>query len=170
MGAIASLITSLTSVYSTVYSGADQRKHQSSGSLAFVRGTHRGPVNSPHKWPVTRKMFPFDDVIIMNTVCRLLRFIVVLFHTYPCCLPGLHHLYYNAVIMSAMASQVTSLTIFYSTVYSGTDERNITGEFPAQRASNAENVSIWWRHHVTFESYKWLSNGVLPYVYEENGR
>ena len=64
MVAMASQITSLTIVYSTVYSGADQRKHQSSGSLAFVRGIHRGPVNSPHKWPVTRKMFPFDDVIM----------------------------------------------------------------------------------------------------------
>ena len=42
---------------------ADQRKHQSSSSLAFVWEIHRGPVNSPHKWPVTRKMFPFDDVI-----------------------------------------------------------------------------------------------------------
>ena len=65
MGAIASLITSLTIVYSTVYSDADQRKHQSSASLAFVWGIHRGPGNSPHKWPVTRKMFPFDDVIMI---------------------------------------------------------------------------------------------------------
>ena len=65
MGAIASQITSLTIVYSIVYSGADQRKHHSSTSLAFVRGIHRGPVNSPHKWPVTRKMLPFDDVIII---------------------------------------------------------------------------------------------------------
>ena len=63
MGAIMSQINSLTIVYSIVYSDADQRKHQSSASLAFVRGIHRGPVNSPHKWPVTRKMFPFDDVI-----------------------------------------------------------------------------------------------------------
>ena len=50
--------------YSIVQSGADQRKHQSSASLAFVRGIHRWQVNSPHKWPVTRKMFPFDDVIM----------------------------------------------------------------------------------------------------------
>ena len=64
MGAMASQITNLTIIYSTVYSGADQRKHQSSASLAFVRGIHRWPVNSPHKWPVTRKMFPFDDVIM----------------------------------------------------------------------------------------------------------
>ena len=66
IGAIASQITSLTIVYSTVYSDADRRKHQSSASLAFVWGIHRRPVNSPHKWPVTRKMFPFDDVIMMG--------------------------------------------------------------------------------------------------------
>ena len=64
MGTIAFQITSLTIVCSTVYSGADQRKHQSSASLAFVWGIHRRPVNSPHKWPITRKMFPFDDVIM----------------------------------------------------------------------------------------------------------
>ena len=57
MGTIASQITSLMIVYSTVYSDTDQRKHQSSASLAFVRGIHRGPVNSPHKCPVTRKCF-----------------------------------------------------------------------------------------------------------------
>ena len=61
MGSIASHITSLATVYAIVYSDADQRKHQSSASLAFMRGIHRWPVNSPHKWPVTRKMFPFDD-------------------------------------------------------------------------------------------------------------
>ena len=65
MGTMVSQITSITIVYSTVYSDADQRKHQSSTSLAFVWGIHRGPVNSPHKWPVTRKMFPFDDVIMI---------------------------------------------------------------------------------------------------------
>ena len=61
MVAIASQVTSLAIVYSTVYSDADQRKYQSSASLAFVRGI---PVNSPHKGPVTRKIFPFDDVIM----------------------------------------------------------------------------------------------------------
>ena len=45
----------LTIVYTTDYSDADQRKHQSSASLALVRGIHWGPANSPHKWPVTRK-------------------------------------------------------------------------------------------------------------------
>ena len=64
MSLMASQITSLTIIYSTSYSGVDQRKHQSSASLAFGRGIHRGPVNSPHKRQVTRKMFPFHDVIM----------------------------------------------------------------------------------------------------------
>ena len=67
MTMLASQITSLTVVYSIVYSGVNQRKHQSSASLAFVREIHRGPVNFPHKWPVTRKMFPFDDIIMNIT-------------------------------------------------------------------------------------------------------
>ena len=62
MDIMACQITSLIIVYSTAYSGADQGKHQSSASLALLRGTHRWPVNSPHQWPVTRKMFPLDDV------------------------------------------------------------------------------------------------------------
>ena len=58
-------------VYSAVHSVADQRKHQSSASRASVRGIHRWPVNSPDKWPVTREMFPFDDVIMsqLNDEC-----------------------------------------------------------------------------------------------------
>ena len=64
MSAMAYQITSLMIVYLTVYSGTDQRKYQSSASLAFVRGIHRWPVYSPHKGPVTRNLFPFDDVIM----------------------------------------------------------------------------------------------------------
>ena len=64
MSTMASQITSLAIVYSTVYSGTDQRKHQSSASLAFAWRIHRWPINYPHKGPVTRRMFPFDDVII----------------------------------------------------------------------------------------------------------
>ena len=59
-------ITRVTIVYSTVHSGADQRKHQSSAWLGFVRGIHRWPVNSPHKRPVTQEMFPFDDVNMVH--------------------------------------------------------------------------------------------------------
>ena len=64
MSTMASQITSLTIVYSSVYTGAVPRKQHSSMSLAFVWGIHRWPVNSPHKGTVTPKMFPFDDVIM----------------------------------------------------------------------------------------------------------
>ena len=73
MGAMASQITCLTIVYSTFYPGADQRKHQSSAPLAFVWGIHRSPVHSPHKGPVMRKMFPFDDVIISFETVAMLK-------------------------------------------------------------------------------------------------
>ena len=70
--------------------------------------------------------------------------------------------YYKNVTMGAIVSQITSLTIVYSTVHSGADKKKtsklrftglcagnspVAGEFPAQMASYAENVSIWWRHH-----------------------
>ena len=80
--------------FSTAYS--DQRKHQSSASLALVRGIHRGPVNSPHKWLVTRKMFPFDDVIMTTfevlgllivpwtlVYCKCTAVVCVLLHLQP---------------------------------------------------------------------------------------
>ena len=67
-GTMVPQITSLTIVYSNAYSGTDQRRLKSSASLAFVRGIHRWPVNSPHKGPVTWKMFPFDDVLMMAWV------------------------------------------------------------------------------------------------------
>ena len=74
ISAMASHINGVSIVWSTrtVCSGADQRKQQSSESLAFVWGIHRWPVNSPHKMPVTRKMFPFDDVImrVWHYPCR----------------------------------------------------------------------------------------------------
>ena len=76
--------------------------------------------------------------------------------------PWLPETHYNDVIMGAMASQITSLTIVCSTVYSGADQKKtsklpitglcegnspVTGEFPSQRSSNTEHASIWWRHH-----------------------
>ena len=64
MGTMASQITSVSIVCASVCSGADQRQHQSSTSLAFVRGIHRWPMDFPHKGPVTRKMLSFEDVIM----------------------------------------------------------------------------------------------------------
>ena len=79
--------------------------------------------------------------------------------------------------MTAMASQITGVTIVYSTVCSGHIKEDIkkmfrvtgpceanspmTGEIPAHRASNAENVCIWWRHHVYVFSYSYASLIVL---------
>ena len=66
MSAMAFQIIEVLIVYSAVCSGADQRKYQNSASLAFVRGIYRWPVDSSHKGPVTRKMYPFDAVIMRN--------------------------------------------------------------------------------------------------------
>ena len=97
MSAMAILITRVSKVRSTVCAGADQRKHQSFASLAFVRGIHRWPVNSPHKGPVTQKMFPFDDVIMQNN--------------------------YSDVKMSAVASRITGVSMVGSTACLGADQR-----------------------------------------------
>ena len=66
MSANASQITDFSIVYSTVCSGADQRKHQSSALLVFEKGLHPWPVNAPHTDPVILKMFPFDDVSVRS--------------------------------------------------------------------------------------------------------
>ena len=70
MGAMVSQIISLTIVFFTVYSGVDQGKHQSSASLALVGEIHRSPANSPPQWPVMRKIFPFDDIVMETTHFR----------------------------------------------------------------------------------------------------
>ena len=86
MSRMPSQITSLTIAYSTVYSSADQKKHQSSASLAFVRGIHRWPVNSPHKGPATGKMFPFDNVIMIHASVVLFAFYYLSFYWFDICL------------------------------------------------------------------------------------
>ena len=83
MNAVASQLTSRRIYYWIIYSGVDQRKHQSPASPAFARGIHRWPVNSPQKRLVTRKMFPFDDarsaLLVLShldeTQMRALRFV-----------------------------------------------------------------------------------------------
>ena len=109
MSAIASQVASLTIVYSTVYPGADQCKHQSSASLAFVWGIHRGPMNSPHKWPVTLKMFRFDDVIMHR---HYFKWDAI---THPC------HNFHGGLIKYRCAwwSHI-SLLVFYNCRYSHT--------------------------------------------------
>ena len=123
MGAMEPQITSLPIVYLTGYSGEYERKHQSSASLAFVRGIHRGPVNSPPKWPVTRKMFPFDDVIMprgllfisgwswfsltMGMLRVVFEIIVGAAQTCPCCVNiAVSRMAYWLFILFIVAQQV----------------------------------------------------------------
>ena len=157
MSAMASQITSLTSVYSTVYSGGDQRKHQSSASLAFVREIHRRPVISPRKGPVTRKMLPFDDVILSLAFFPS-QFKFVWFHQYnvndgyKICIwhDSCAVVVYTKLCCDLMAgnwitvnwSPVKRVKIYITTSSNGNisallavcaGNSPVTGEFPAQR-------------------------------------
>ena len=119
---------------------------------------------------------PWDRLIFTMESTQLTRRSWYL-HTGRSLIPRMLYtsIHYNDVIMSAMASQITSLAIVYSTVYSRHRSKQtsklrvtglcmgnspVTGEFPAQMASNAENVSIWWRHHDTYiglvSNWQWV--------------
>ena len=118
MSAMASQITSLTIVYSTVYPGADQRKHQSSAALAVVRGIHRWPMNSSHKGPVTRKMFPFDDVIMITECCEHINGILQLQASYL--------VYVHTPLAALLHSDITALTCLAWFTYKTTYTNRIT--------------------------------------------
>ena len=146
MSAITSQITSLTIVYSTVYSDADQRKHQSSASLTFVRGIHRGPVNSPHKWPVTRKMFPFDDVIMSLFNCNGTP---------------------RVVMVPILSSLVTPKAVITTTSDATSDDKVIT------TTPGVISDKQGWRHHhdnsllslcLTWLQHRHLPSSVILYI------
>ena len=154
MGAMASQITNLAIVYSTVYSGSDQRKHQSSASLAFVRGTHRWPVNSPHKGPVMLKMFPFDDVIMVTRGANLTNENKVLGRWIPNICVSQFHFYkiqHHKITISTAYSNM--LFIWYSVVFyhkpAGLFSRNVRNVFsvsiilPYWDKSYSWNISLW---------------------------
>ena len=82
--AMVSQIIGVSIVCSAICSGADQRKHQSSASLAFVRRIHRWPVDSHQKGAVTQMMFPFDDVIMcFDGICCCMVLAVFAPHCTP---------------------------------------------------------------------------------------
>ena len=124
-----------------------------SKKISKLRITGLCAGNSPvtGEFPTQRasnaEIFPSDDVIMG------LKFHYVSKVAPDGDLPRQWLFHYDDVIMSAIASQITSLTVVYATVYWGADQskHQSSGEFPAQRASYAENVSIWWRHHVNSE-------------------
>ena len=125
--------------------------------LQVICSLCRNSSNNIQSWPLKRRAIQTDMTHIMRGTPGEhkpnLEFRKV---------PPIHRLHYNGVIMTTIASQITSLTSVYSIVYSDADRKKHqsstslplcgeitgTGEFPAQRASYAENVSIWWRHHV----------------------
>ena len=204
MGVIASQITGVLIVCSTVCSGAEQRKDQSSASLVFVRGNHRWLVDSPHKETVRRKKFPFDEtsctfnyiplsIVLLATYNEsenvrfafnlprtngssqfhrhfLYHFSIVyvfIFFNFNLMLPKKWqsyccHLFYNTLqfvrimkdykysqklvgIHFCATSYLICMRMYYK-AYVAVNSPG-TGELPAQMASNAEKVSIWWRHH-----------------------
>ena len=119
MGAMASQITSLTIVYSTVCSGIDQRKHQSFALLAFVGEFTGDRMNSPHKGPVMQKMFSFDDVIMRLKFCgitwhRMLHMSVL---NLQCWLPYLYQIWscvtsrFNAQVLTVSGHQLLELIL-----------------------------------------------------------
>ena len=146
----------------------------------FVRGNR--PVSSgfPHKGSVMWKIF-LDVIIhqhneamgllISNCISELDTCVYIigywLIGPRYCVRLVWTHCYYSDFIMGVMASQITSLTIVYPTVYSGADQRK--HQTPRQRplcayiSSNAENVSIWWRHHV-IKTY--LTSGYHPMIWD----
>ena len=144
MSTMASQITSFKIVYSTVYSGAAKIKHQSSASLAFVRGLHRWPVNSPHKGPVTRKMFPFDDVIMMwQTWPKVSRHIDDI-------LASWYHISFTASCLFKSLFGLATKKTWNLRINS-----SLRREIPwwitrTQRASKVESVSMLWRHYEFF--------------------
>ena len=124
------------------------------------------PVNSPHKWPVTRKMFPFDDVIMDCSRVRLHGIQIPIewnMHTDSCALVFIrgytlqwrhnghdsvsNHLPHECLLNLLFRRRSKKTSKLRVTGHCAGNSPG-TGEFPAQMASNAENVSIWWRHHV----------------------
>ena len=169
MSATASQIASLTIVYSTVYSGADQRKHQSFASLAFVSGIHRWPVNSTHKWPVTRKTFPFNDVIVTwrsrNRTCghqlyiiltcklvRTFRNLTVSFRTfrnltvsfYFCCESSINGTGIDLTVHNQSTKQLctTLYSILITSIYRGIRHRVMCDRWLSSRGVNGLTRSI----------------------------
>ena len=142
MTMLESQITSLTVVYSIVYSGVNQRKHQSSASLAFVREIHRGPVNFPHKWPVTRKMFPFDDVIMRtcNTITAQRKRVHI---------NGLVQERRNSIAKALeLRLSCTNPSIYLSMFLSAYVERDQVSHLPALVSGQCGDVADTWHQAV----------------------
>ena len=145
---MASQITSPTIVYSTVYSGTDQRKHQSSASLTFVRWIHRWPVNSPHKGSVTRKMFQYvTSSCAWVFVHTCILYIAVCMLSKLCSVSNANDVIINATTMSWYGK-------IFAFIGSSWGNQPVTNGFPSQMACN---VMLWYSLHT-------LLNKVSPVI------
>ena len=117
-------------------------------------GNSPEPVNSPHKGPVTRKMFPFDDV---SWIRLLLPCVFVSVGGGGLFLPGLSQLHYNDVIMSAMASQITGISIVCSTVGSDADQRK---HLSSAALTFVRKIHLW---PVTFPQKRTVTRKMFPF-------
>ena len=140
MTTMATQITSLVVVYWIVYSGANQRKPQSSASLAFVRGIHRRPVNSAHKGPVTRKMIPFDDVIVWyQNPLHIGQHIPWSVHSFAV----------RSFAVVRYLFTVDSLTLFWHTHgYCFTAKKKVYPVGKLDMKPMSIRILIWWRHQM----------------------
>ena len=162
MGAIASQITSLTIVYSTIYSDADERNHQNSASLAFVRGIHRGPVNSPHKWPVTRKMFPFDDVIMLGVIANVCKGDMWVINSWRILLMNDER--------NRMRLFFNGTSQCFARLYESGISRALI-KLETKRASFFKYHHCndeWWLFSSDDSHLRWVANHVLIYIYSKN--
>ena len=135
ISAKASRITGNSIVYSTVCSGADERKHQSPASLDFVRGIHRRPVNSPHKGPVTWKMLPFHDVFMIFWI----------FHFRHCITAGLQQ--YHMRLCITVEPPFLSRTYRPVSVQSPIPPSYMYGNSRHYHLNHWANHP-WWRHQM----------------------
>ena len=160
MSTMASQITGVSIVYSIVGKGPDQRKHQSSTSLASVRKIHRWPVNSSHKRPVTRKMFPFEDVVIGQNSRDLDSILSV---SDDICLRKIQRIYVCAVSivsaddlvpLGAKPSKPALLTKFLYSIWKGSVLEKLSHIFKDKNGvyikyQNTRN--IFWNIHPSFQ-------------------
>ena len=148
MTTMASKITSLTVVYSTIFSDADQRKHQSSASLAFVWGIQRDRWTAHTKGQLRGKCFHLMTSSWYGS-CMPIKIAESLQWRHNGCDSVSNHQPHNCLLNHLFRRRSKKTPKLRVT---GLCEENSpgTGEFPAKMASNAENVSIWWRLHVTY--------------------
>ena len=131
-----SAIVSLNPGNSTVIQQLAQanNKERSTALLALCEGNPRSLIDSPHKGSVMQKAFmslAYHDVIMKMLV----------FH-------------YSDVTMGAFIQVQIKENIKAPRHWLCAGNSPVTGEFPAQMANNAKNVSIWWRHHIMTSSWK----------------